>query len=89
VKAVNNVPVDFKNFHELMRLRQAENMALSAGWTLTSALMRQESRGTHRRLDFPEQDDANWLKWIVIREEDGTDRFSTEEIPFEKYRLGP
>jgi succinate dehydrogenase/fumarate reductase flavoprotein subunit len=31
------------------------------------ALMRQESRGDHFRLDFPERDDRRWLKNISVR----------------------
>jgi succinate dehydrogenase/fumarate reductase flavoprotein subunit len=36
-----------------------------------SALTRQESRGSHCRLDFPETDDKYWLKNIVIKKRDG------------------
>ena len=39
---------------------------------LTGALMRRESRRSHFREDFPDRDDENWLKNIVIRKgEDG------------------
>jgi len=32
-----------------------------------SALRREESRGSHVRLDYPQRDDENWLKNIIIR----------------------
>jgi len=33
--------------------------------------MRKKTRGAHEREDFPEKDDKNWLKNIVIRLENG------------------
>ena len=37
-----------------------------------SALVREESRGSHYRSDFPDQDDGNWLRFVVVRRrEDG------------------
>ena len=59
------------DFHQLSRYHQAQSMALSAGWTLSAALMRQETRGTQHREDYPDRDDKNWLRWIVIKEEEG------------------
>ena len=42
-----------------------------------SALERRESRGAHTRLDFPDRDDANWLKHIVLtRKPDGSEEMS-------------
>jgi succinate dehydrogenase/fumarate reductase flavoprotein subunit len=32
-----------------------------------SSLKREESRGAHTRLDFPNRDDANWLKHTRIK----------------------
>jgi succinate dehydrogenase/fumarate reductase flavoprotein subunit len=37
----------------------------------TTALLRRESRGSHHRKDFPKKDDGNWLKNIVVRQEQG------------------
>ena len=78
-----------KDHHELARYHQAESMALSAEWTLNSALMREESRGTHHREDHQGRDDNKWMKWIVIKEEEGKARFFTEPVPLEQYRLNP
>ena len=72
--------VGAKDFHELSRYHQARSMALSAGWTLSAALMRQETRGTQHREDYPDRDDKNWLKWIVIKEEKGEPSFFTEPV---------
>ena len=76
--------VGAEDHHELSRYHQAESMALSAGWTLSAALMRQETRGTQHREDYPHRDDKNWLKWIVIKEEEGKPRFFTEPVPLQK-----
>ena len=42
--------------------RELENMLLLARVVTLGALARDESRGAHYKPDFPERDDANWLK---------------------------
>jgi hypothetical protein len=44
------------------------------------ALERRESRGGHVRLDHPERDDAQWLKTIVARKQDGGVALRTDPI---------
>lgn len=46
-----------------------QNMCDVALVTTEAALMRTESRGTHYREDFPEQDNFNWKKHLVLQRE--------------------
>ncbi|MHB0871273.1 MAG: FAD-binding protein [Chloroflexota bacterium] len=47
---------------ELMRKLELEGMLTLAEVIARGALVREESRGSHFRRDFPERDDARWLK---------------------------
>jgi succinate dehydrogenase/fumarate reductase flavoprotein subunit len=68
----------------------ARNMALSAELFYRTALERKESRGWFIREDYPERDDANWLKWInAARADDGGMRIWTEDVPVADYPFQP
>jgi len=56
-------PVYNKDFVEAL---EAAGMAELAEMSLRAALMRRESRRSHYRTDFPERDDKEWLRNIVI-----------------------
>ncbi len=50
---------------------ELENMSDIAMATMLSAVTRQESRGAHSRMDYPERDDERWLKHsLYFREGD-------------------
>jgi len=78
-----------KDGHGLGKCHEAKNMALCAEMTFRSALMRTESRGWHFMEDYPERDDRNWLKWIIIKQEAGNMALSTEPVPIDKYKFKP
>jgi succinate dehydrogenase/fumarate reductase flavoprotein subunit len=78
-----------KDLHYLSKCHEVESMALCAELTFKAALMRSESRGFHFREDFPERDDNNWLKWIILKQDDGEINLATQIIPIDRYKIKP
>ncbi len=60
-----NVPEESKFNRYLQDALEVENMIETAKMVITSAVLRQESRGAHYREDFPETRD-DWKKSIVL-----------------------
>ena len=59
---------------DLLETRELGYLLDCAEATVASALAREESRGGHFREDFPERDDANWLRHsLAYRAEGGPD----------------
>jgi succinate dehydrogenase/fumarate reductase flavoprotein subunit len=56
----------FKYNIELLRYLDLEAMLDLSEVVTKSALARKESRGAHFRDDYPERDDANWMKHTVV-----------------------
>jgi len=48
---------------------ELQNLLTLAKLITHAASKREETRGVHHRTDFPERDDVNWLKHVVIRNE--------------------
>ncbi len=53
-----------------METNELLNMFFVSRLILVSALLREESRGTHQRCDFPQTDDKNWKKHIIQKKND-------------------
>ncbi len=60
--------------------RELENMLLLARVVTLGALARNESRGAHFKPDFPERDDANWLKTTRAKYKNGDIQLTYEPV---------
>lgn len=75
--------------HYLRMAIEAANMVTCGELFMRAALTRTESRGSHLCEEYPDIDNIDWLKWIVLKGNNGSIRVSTEEIPIETYPMKP
>jgi succinate dehydrogenase/fumarate reductase flavoprotein subunit len=61
--------VRIKNIHDLFKVLEVENIMLCARLSATASLERKESRWGfwHYRPDYPQKDDGQWLKHIMLK----------------------
>lgn len=76
-----DLKVRINNPDELVRYLELQNMFLLSEMICRAALLRTESRGSHYRSDHPEEDNASWLKNIVIRRVDQGMRLESVPVP--------
>ena len=55
----------------MLKHLELDNLIAQAVVTMESAANRKESRGAHAREDYPDRDDANWMKHTAAWFSDG------------------
>jgi succinate dehydrogenase / fumarate reductase flavoprotein subunit len=73
----------------LLEVLELGHLLDNAYITAVCALNRQESRGAHAREDFPERDDANWLKHTLARLEGDAVSIDTKPVDISRWEPKP
>ena len=74
---------------DLIKLLEYQSMRLVARMVCRAALERTESRGSHCRRDFPEEDNRNWLKNIVLRKSDSSTHLEKIPVILDLLKMNP
>ncbi|MCQ5029813.1 FAD-binding protein [Flavonifractor sp. DFI.6.63] len=79
------------DMHDTFKCNEVRSMVSCAEMFFTAALERRESRGWFQREDYPQRDDVNFLKWIVLKRAEDSEEptVSFERIPIETYPYQP
>lgn len=76
--------------HYLAKANEVRSTLLIMDVIMKACMARKESRAAAIRADYPQRDDKNMLKWVIVsRGEDGKAAVRYERIPFERYRFKP
>ena len=74
---------------DLLEALELEGLLELAETILVCALSRQESRGAHFREDFPERDDAGWLKHTLIQRTSDGPRIFFKPVSITRFQPKP
>jgi succinate dehydrogenase / fumarate reductase flavoprotein subunit len=74
---------------DLLETIELESLLNLAEVILLSAGAREESRGAHSREDFPERDDANWLKHTLVRKTPDGPRIFYKPVTITRFEPKP
>jgi len=70
---------------ELINILEFESMLDLAEIIILGALNREETRGSHYRLDYKERNDKDWLKHTLITWKEGQPQISYRDVDVSKY----
>ena len=65
---------------DLVKALESRSLCLTGRMIAEAGLRRKETSGQHRRVEYPESDQA-WLKWLVLKNQKGTVKVREEKIP--------
>jgi len=69
-----------RDLRELREAYECINMVLASKMIAESARFRTESRGLQQRLDYPKEDNVNWLKNVILQASEGGMRLFTRPV---------
>ena len=72
---------------DLVETLELDNLLRQAMVSIHSAVNRKESRGAHAREDYPERDDAQWMKHTLAWQDQVTDTPTIDYRPVHDYTL--
>lgn len=75
--------------HDLVKAHEAVNLVTLAQLVFLAALERRESRSWHYRVEFPNKDNQEWLKWITVSRKGDNPQLKMVTIPFDRYPVAP
>ena len=68
---ISEIDEYYRNFTITTNLLELRNIATVAATIIECSRLRKESRGLHYNLDYPDRDDANWIRDTVVKKIQG------------------